>query len=330
MLAVMKSALDRILVGHADDATIRTGVTVLLCKRPTLAAVHVMGAAPGTRETDLLAAENTVTHVDAIVLSGGSVFGLDAAAGVTDILRQRGRGFPVGDQTVPIVPSAILYDLGNGGRKDWQSQSPYSALGRKAIRDATDSFLLGGVGAGLGATTANLRGGFGYAEMRLPDDAVVCAYVAVNAVGQVTMGTGPHFWAAPFEEDREFGGLGTTDVTPSLAKVRVKRPQNRALTAVENTTIGVIATNADLNRGQTKRLAMSAHDGYARAIWPCHTPMDGDVVFGLSTEERPAPDLILLNAAAASTMARAIAIAVYNTTSRPDDTLPSWEAKFDL
>lgn len=330
MLASMKSALDRILVGHADDATIRTGVTVLLCERPTLAAVHVMGAAPGTRETDLLAPENSVTHVDALVLSGGSAFGLDAASGVTDMLRQQGRGFAVGDQTIPIVPSAILYDLGNGGRKDWQGPSPYSSLGRKALRNAASSFQMGGFGAGLGATTANLRGGFGYAEMRLADDVVVSAYVAVNAVGQVTMGTGPHFWAAPFEQDREFGGLGTAEVTPNVAKVRVKKPPQRALTAVENTTIGVIATNAKLTRGQTKRLAISAHDGFARAIWPCHTPMDGDVVFGLSTEERPASDLILLNAAAASTMARAIAIAVYNTISRSDDTLPSWEAKFDV
>lgn len=326
----MKSALDRIRVGHADDATIRTGVTVLLCERPTLAAVQVMGAAPGTRETDLLAAENTVTHIDAIVLSGGSVFGLDAAGGVTDMLRQQGRGLRVGDQNVPIVPSAIVYDLGNGGRKDWSGPSPYSALGRKALRAASDSFQMGGVGAGLGATTANLRGGFGYAEMQLADDVQVCAYVVVNALGQVTMGTGPHFWAAPFEQDHEFGGLGCAEVTPATTAVRVKKPPKRALSAVENTTIGVIATNARLDRGQTKRLAMSAHDGYARAIWPCHTPMDGDVVFGLSTEERPAPDLITLNAAAASTMARAIAIAVYNTTSRADDTLPSWEAKFDL
>lgn len=326
----MKSALDRIRVGHADDATIRTGVTVLLCDRPTLAAVQVMGAAPGTRETDLLAAENTVTHIDAIVLSGGSVFGLDAAGGVTDLLRQQGRGFRVGDQNVPIVPSAIVYDLGNGGRKDWSGPSPYSTLGRKALRAASDRFQMGGVGAGLGATTANLRGGFGYAETHLSDDVRVCAYVIVNALGQVTMGTGPHFWAAPFEQDHEFGGLGCAEVTPETTAVRVKKPPQRALSAVENTTIGVIATNARLDRGQTKRLAMSAHDGYARAIWPCHTPMDGDVVFGLSTEERPTPDLITLNAAAASTMARAIAIAVYNTTSRADDTLPSWEAKFDL
>jgi D-aminopeptidase len=330
MLCFMKSALDRIRVGHADDATIRTGVTVLLCDRPTLAAVQVMGAAPGTRETDLLAAENTVTHIDAIVLSGGSVFGLDAAGGVTDLLRQEGRGFRVGDQNVPIVPSAIVYDLGNGGRKDWSGPSPYSALGRKALRAASDRFQMGGVGAGLGATTANLRGGFGYAETHLSDDVRVCAYVIVNALGQVTMGTGPHFWAAPFEQDHEFGGLGCAEVTLETTAVRVKKPPQRALSAVENTTIGVIATNARLDRGQTKRLAMSAHDGYARAIWPCHTPMDGDVVFGLSTEERPTPDLITLNAAAASTMARAIAIAVYNTTSRADDTLPSWEAKFDL
>nr|WP_306267518.1 P1 family peptidase [Pararhizobium sp. IMCC3301] len=324
----MKSALDTLLIGHADDSAIRSGVTVLLCQRPMLAAVHVMGAAPGTRETELLAPENTVSHIDAIVLSGGSAFGLDAAGGVVEVLRQQGRGFRAGDQTIPIVPAAILFDLGNGGKKDWHGPSPYTALGRAAINSAAETFQIGGVGAGFGATTANLRGGFGYTETRLADGVLVCAFVAVNAVGQVTMGEGPHFWAAPFERDSEFGGRGAPNLTPDIANVRVKTLQKRALTAVENTTIGVIATNATLTKGQAKRLAISAHDGYARAIWPCHTPMDGDVVFALSSEERPATDQLLLNAASASTMARAIAIAVYATAPRKDDTLPSWQAKF--
>lgn len=324
----MKSALDTVLVGHAEDSVIRTGVTVLLCRRPMLAAVHVMGAAPGTRDTELLAPENTVSHIDAIVLSGGSAFGLDAAGGVVEVLRGQGRGFRAGDHTVPIVPAAILFDLANGGRKDWQGSSPYAALGRAAINAAAQTFQTGGVGAGFGATTANLRGGFGYAETRFADGVSVCAYVAVNAVGQVTMGEGPHFWAAPFEQDNEFGGLGGAELNPQIAAVRVKTPRKHVLTAAENTTIGVIATNARLTRGQTKRLAISAHDGYARAIWPCHTPMDGDVVFALSGEEMPAPDLLMLNAAAASTMARAIAIAVYSAAPRADDTLPSWQAKF--
>lgn len=325
----MKSALDNLLVGHAHDEVLRSGVSIILCERPAVAAVHVMGAAPGTRDTELLSPENSVTHVDAIVLSGGSVFGLDAASGVTEVLRSQGRGFKVGDQNMPIVPSAILYDLSNGGDKSWQGVSPYMELGRTAIGNAKREFQIGGVGAGFGATTANLRGGFGYAETHLPDGVVVCAFVAVNAVGQVTMGSGPHFWAAPFEREQEFSGLGLPSMPDeSISAVNLKNPGGRALESAENTTIGIVATNATLSKSGAKRLAMSAHDGYAHAIWPCHTPMDGDLIFALSTEERENVDLVHLNAAATSTMARAIAIGVYSTQPRADDTLPSWRSCF--
>ncbi|PCJ84644.1 MAG: peptidase T4 [Hyphomicrobiales bacterium] len=320
----MRSALNSILVGHADNANLRSGVTVLLCERPLLASVHVMGAAPGTRETELLSPENTVSHVDAIVLSGGSAFGLDAASGVTESLRQQGRGFAVGDQVVPIVPSAILFDLTNGGDKSWNGASPYAQLGRDAMAAAHSDFTVGGVGAGLGATTANLRGGFGYAQTILNDGLMVSAYVAVNAVGQVTMGDAPNFWAAPFENNAEFGGLGLSQDIAGAAEVRLKQAPKPA----ENTTIGVIATNAKVSKAQAKRLAISAHDGYARAIWPCHTPMDGDVVFALSTEEIEYENVIVLNAAAASTMSRAIACAIYNVAPQQNDILLSWQQMF--
>ncbi len=320
----MKSAINTILVGHADDAQLRSGVTVLLCERPMLASVHVMGAAPGTRETELLSPENTVTHVDAIVLSGGSAFGLDAASGVTQMLRQQGRGFAVGDQTVPIVPSAILFDLTNGGNKNWGNVSPYAQLGRVALGSAAENFAVGGVGAGIGATTANLRGGFGYAQTKLDGGLIVSAYVAVNAVGQVTMGDSANFWAAPFEIDDEFGGLGLPQDIGGASEVRLKQAPKTA----ENTTIGVVATNAKMSKAQAKRLAISAHDGYARAIWPCHTPMDGDVVFALSSEETEFDDAIALNAAAASTMSRAIACAVHSVEPQKNDVLPCWRQNF--
>lgn len=325
----MKSALDVLRVGHAHDEVLRSGVSVVLCERPVIAGVHVLGAAPGTRETELLSPENSVTHVDALVLSGGSVFGLDSASGVVEALRSRGRGFKVGDQNMPIVPAAILYDLGNGGDKSWEGPSPYLELGRMAIRNVDSEFQIGGVGAGFGATTANLRGGFGYAETHLPNGAVVCAFVAVNAVGQVTMGDKAHFWAAPFEQSQEFGGLGfPATLEKNMSSVNVKNPGGRRLETIENTTIGIVATNATLSKSGAKRLAMSAHDGYAHAIWPCHTPMDGDLIFALSTEECEVEDLIQLNAAATSTMARAIAIGVHSTQPRADDSVPSWQSRF--
>lgn len=325
----MKSALDTLRIGHAQDEALRSGVSVILCERPAVAAVHVMGAAPGTRETELLAPENLVNHVDAIVLSGGSVFGLDAASGVVEVLRARGRGYKVGDQNMPIVPAAILYDLSNGGDKSWKGASPYVALGRYALENADIDFQIGGVGAGFGATTANFRGGFGYAETHLPDGVVVCAFVAVNAVGQVTMGDGPNFWATPFEQGTEFGGLGLPqNVDARISSVNLKNPAGRMLESVENTTVGVIATNATLDKSSAKRLAMSAHDGYAHAIWPCHTPMDGDLIFALSTEQRDPGDIMRLNAAATSTMARAIAVGVYSTQPRADDVLPTWQSRF--
>ena len=280
-----------------------------------------MGGAPGTRETDLLAPDKTVEQVDALVLSGGSAFGLDAASGVADALRTQGRGFAVGDQRVPIVPGAILFDLLNGGDKDW-AENPYKDLGQQALNTASQRFDLGTIGAGTGATTATLKGGLGSASLVLPSGVTVGALVAVNALGSATVGDTPHFWAAPFEMGAEFGGQGPAPAYPDTTQPPSKLAQHA------NTTIGIIATDAALTQAQCTRLATSAHDGFARALIPAHTPMDGDLIFAASTGaralENPIADTLTLGHAAALCMSRAIARAVYAATPAPGDTLPCW------
>lgn len=298
-------------VGCAHDETLKSGVTVLTANAPFTCGVHVMGGAPGTRETDLLAPDKTVQTVDAIVLSGGSAFGLDAASGVADALRSEGRGFAVGDVTVPIVPAAILFDLLNGGDKNWV-QNPYNALGINAYSSLSTTFKIGTAGAGFGATTANLKGGLGSASMQLPNGVIVGALVAVNAIGSATVGDGPHFWAAPFEENGEFGNLGPSSTYPS------GRPATKG--HAQNTTIGIVATNAKLTQAQCTRLATAAHDGIARALVPSHTPMDGDLIFAASHGEIECDDLIYLGHAAATCMARAIARGIYEARSNPFET----------
>ena len=318
--------IEGLAVGNAHDDIIRTGVTALICQKPCIASVHVMGGAPGTRETDLLAPDKTVQGVDALVLSGGSAFGLDAASGVVDHLRQAGRGFAVGDQTIPIVPAAILFDLLNGGDKNWAS-NPYAALGRQAAQAAGADFDIGSVGAGVGALTADLKGGLGSTSSYLPNhDVTVGALVAVNALGTATIGGTRHFWAAPFELDDEFGGLAMpTHAVPGASDLRIK------MRNPQNTTIGIIATDADLTKAECQRLAIAAHDGFARALWPSHTPLDGDLVFGLATGSKPRSEsldmLIDLSAAAAATMARAVARAVFASHPCPGDILPSWSTR---
>lgn len=311
-------------VGNAGDARLRSGVTVLAADAPFVAGVHVMGGAPGTRETDLLAPDRAVQEVDALVLSGGSAFGLDAASGVAEGLRDMGRGFAVGECRVPIVPAAILFDLANGGDKDW-SDNPYKALGRTALAAVSADFALGSAGAGTGATTVTFKGGLGSASTILPDGSTVGALVAVNALGSATVGEGPHFWAAPFEIDGEFGGLGPAASFPDPLSAPTKLAQHG------NTTIGIVATDAALTQAQCTRLATAAHDGLARALLPSHTLMDGDLVFAAATGARPAPDLaaqVLLGHAAACTMARAIARAIHAARPVPGDPLPTWSARF--
>ena len=313
-------------VGHADDARLKSGVTVVVCDAPAVASGHVMGGAPGTRDTEMLAPEQTVAAVDAVVLAGGSAFGLEAASGVMAGLAEAGRGFAIGPARVPIVPAAILFDLLNGGDKDWGTASPYPALGRAALSAASQDFALGSVGAGSGATTVNLKGGLGSASMRLDGGITVAALVAVNALGQATIGDTAHFWAAAFEQDGEFGGLGPPATYPPEATAL----RHKGQIAGASTTIAVVATDARLTKAEAKRLAVMAHDGFARALWPSHTPMDGDIVFSIATglHQDDAADLIAIGAAGAACMARAIARAVYEATPAPGDLLPTWHQKF--
>jgi L-aminopeptidase/D-esterase-like protein len=320
-----------LLVGNADEEKLKSGVTAILCEEPATAAVQILGGAPGTRETDLLEPHNTVETVDALVLSGGSAFGLDAASGAQAALVEAGRGFSVGPMRIPIVPGAILFDLINGGDKDWGRYPPYRELGFDAIKAAAAEFMLGSHGAGAGALTADLKGGLGSASAVLPGPgATVGALVAVNPVGTTTVAGSRHFWAAPFETGDEFGGLGYPHPFPADAtRLRIKYRESVPDNPRANTTIAVIATDAALTKAECKRLAIAAHDGFARAIWPCHTPMDGDLVFAVSTGKRKleGDSLLDLCAVASATTARAIARGVHAATASQDDLMPVWSSR---
>lgn len=316
-------------VGNATDPFIKTGVTVLTADRPFLASVDVMGGSPGTRETDLLAPDKLVEDIDALVLSGGSAFGLDAAMGVVDGLRRAGRGFRVGAATIPIVPAAIVFDLLNGGAKDWAA-NPYPALGVQALAAASADFALGSAGGGTGALTANLKGGLGSASLILPSGHTVGALVVANPTGSVTMGDAPNFWAAPFEVGGEFGGLGGRNGPLSFEETaRSKRDNNGPM---GNTTIAIVATDAILTKSQAKRLAVAAQDGIARGVSPSHSQVDGDLVFAVSTRHRPIEDPILdilrLGHAAAVCLSRAMARAIYLAEAAPGDPVPTWSQRW--
>lgn len=314
--------VDGIRVGNAHDAAVKSGTTVLAADRPFTASVHVMGGAPGTRETDLLAPDKLVTDINALVLSGGSALGLDAASGVANAMRAVGIGFDVEGQKIPIVPAAILFDLLNGGDKGWLD-NPYAGLGAAAWRARDVDFDLGSAGAGYGAVAGPVKGGLGSASVVLEGGVTVGALVAVNAHGAPAADGVPHMWAAPWEVGDEFGGLGpapagtTTDVTLT-----------GSLTPSQNTTIGIIATDARLDKAQCQRLAVAAHDGFARALVPSHTPFDGDLIFALSTGARdldsPITDAVGLGHAAATVMARAIARGVWQAEAAPGDLVPTF------
>jgi D-aminopeptidase len=314
-------------VGHAQDDRLASGVTCVLFDEPAVASVDVRGGGPGTREVELLDPARTLDHIDAIALSGGSAFGLEAAAGVQAFLRQQGRGYAVRTARVPIVPGAILFDLLNGGDKNWGRYPPYRELGYDAAAAAGLEFALGSAGAGLGATTANYKGGLGSASARI-EGFTVAALAAVNAVGSVTIGNGPWFWAAPYEQGDEFGGHGLPPaVAPEALAPRVKGMDPA------NTTLVVVATDAVLTKSQAQRLAVMAQDGLARAIMPVHTPLDGDVVFAAATGRRPLGDPVLdlmrIGAASAHAVARAIARGVYAATALPlPGALPGYRDKF--
>lgn len=319
-----------VLVGHAAEAALASGVTAIVFERPAVASVDVRGGGPGTRETDLLAPERTVERIDAVALSGGSVFGLDAAAGVVAALAERGRGFAVGTARVPIVPGAILFDLTNGGDKAWGRFPPYRELGYAAAQSAGRQLALGSVGAGLGARTATLKGGVGSASSVWGDPGLTVGAIAVvNALGSATVGEGAHFWAAPFEIGDEFGGLGPApDVTPD-AWFPARKP-----VAGANTTLALVATDAALTKSEARALAVMAQDGLSRALVPCHTPLDGDVVFAAATGSVPlagdrVATLALIGHVAAMTLARAAARSVFEAARLPfDDAQACWRDRF--
>ena len=307
-------------VGQAHDERLRSGVTVLLMDRPAIAAADVRGGGPGTRETRALDEAGIAPAIHGLALSGGSAFGLDAATGVQSFLRQKGIGFEVGPVSVPIVPQAILFDLLNGGDKEWGKRPPYQDLAYRACEEASPACALGSVGAGYGASTERYKGGLGSASSRY-GEITLGALAAVNAAGNTTIGSTPHFWAAPFEQGDEFGGHGLPDALPGDAlEPRLKGA------AGENTTLCVIATDAALDRAALKRLAIMAHSGLARAVYPVNTPLDGDIVFALSCGALPLKDhvhdLARLGALAANTLARAIARAVYEASAYGEGALP--------
>ena len=311
-----------VLVGNAGDAGLRSGATVVLAESPMTAAVDVRGGGPGTRETDALDPACLVEAVDAVVLSGGSAYGLDAAGGVMSWLEARGRGFKVGEAVVPIVPAAILFDLLNGGDKDWGETPPYRDLGVRAAEAAAGDFALGNAGAGLGAVAGGLKGGLGSASFVFEGAGgaplTVGALAVANPFGSVTMPGTNAFWAWALEQNGELGG----QAPPSAPLAEPGLDYAGAGTLAANTTLVVVATDAALSKAQAGRIAIMAQDGFARAVRPVHTPFDGDTVFVLSTGARPLADplgdVAKLGMLAADCTARAIARGVYEAEGLGD------------
>ncbi len=318
--------VDGVLIGNAEDEAACTGVTVVLPEAAAAAGVDVRGGAPGTRETDALEPTCLVERVDAVCLAGGSAFGLEAAAGVMAWLAARGRGFPIGSARVPIVPAAILFDLLNGGDKDWGQVPPYRALGLRACEAAGRETGLGNVGAGLGAWAGALKGGLGSVSAVTEDGIQVGAVMAANPFGSVTMPGSATLWAWALEQDGELGGQAPPDL-----RAAIDLDYRPAAMAGANTTIGVVATNVALDKAQARRLAIMAQDGVARAVRPAHTPFDGDTLFVISTARRalgePAPEAIArLGMMAADCAARAIARGVYS--AEPLGEMPGYRALY--
>ena len=324
-----------VLVGNAHDARAATGATVAIFEHSTVASVSTLGGAPGDRAVTLLEPEMTRGLIDAVVLSGGSLFGLDAAGGATSVLASQGKGAQFGGIRLPVAVQAILFDLMNGGEKDWikapmAHRPPYWELGRDAALAASEEFALGSVGAGLGATTANLKGGLGSASMRMRQGFTVGALAAVNAVGMATIGDTAQFWAGAYEQGAEFGGRGwPTSVSPEALAIRFKGQPVQATA----TTIALVATDAKLTKAECKRLAIMANDGLGRALRPVHAPSDGDTVFAAATAriETMMDPLLLteIGAAAADCLARAVARGVYEAKALPyPKAVPDWKQRF--
>jgi L-aminopeptidase/D-esterase-like protein len=314
------TAIDGIKVGHQTLTTRPTGCTVVLVEGGATAGVAVRGAAPGTRETDLLDPENLVEKVNAIVLSGGSAFGLDAASGVMRYLEEHKVGFKFGPAYVPIVPATVLFDLPVG---DNPMIRPDAACGYQAATLATSGPIAeGSVGAGAGATVGHfaggkpMRGGLGTAAISLPSGLVVAALVAVNAGGDIVDPATGQIVAGSRAADGRF-----IDARKAMRSGELDRPRPG-----ENTTLGIVATNAKLTKAQAKKIADMAHDGFARAIVPSHTMGDGDTIFSLATGAHTGEaNISLIGGLAAEAVAQAILRGVNQATS-----LPGYPAARDL
>ncbi|MGQ9625425.1 MAG: P1 family peptidase [Anaerolineae bacterium] len=316
--------VDGIKVGHATDSQALTGCTVVLCEKGAVAGVDVRGSAPGTRETDLLAPTNLVEKVHAILLTGGSAYGLAAADGVMRWLEERGVGFPVGVGVVPIVPGAVLFDLALGDPK----VRPSAQMGYAACRSASGGPVEeGNVGAGTGATVGKLfglewamKGGLGTASVELRSGAIVAALVAVNAFGDVVDPSSGRILAGARQPE---GGFVNTALALQRMAFKEEVPGTLEVpgTFPTNTTIGVIATDARLTKAQATKLAQMAHDGLARAVRPAHTLFDGDTIFALSLGEKEAP-LNALGAAAARAVEEAILRGI--RTAEGVGGIPAW------
>lgn len=313
-----------LLVGQATDERVASGVTVIHCNGGWPAAVDVRGGGPGTRETEALAPENLIGRAHAVVLAGGSVFGLAAADGVATALSARRIGLTLrpGSPAIPIVPAAVLHDLGNAGDKDWGLDPPYRHLGIQALDNASADFALGSIGAGRGAMAGLIKGGMGSASIDLGQGLIVGALIALNSIGSALMPDGTTYWAWPFELNGEFGGAKP----PAVQRIVDPAPDESRLKALgrlqpgANTTLGVVACSAALTNAECKRIAMMAQDGIARGVRPAHTPFDGDTLFALAggaveldTQSQRAAQVGRLGSAAADCVARAIARAVFHS-----------------
>jgi D-aminopeptidase len=307
------------LVGNAHDEKLKSGVSVLYNNKPFKAGVHIMGGAPGTRETELLSPDKLVKKIDSIVLSGGSAFGLDASSGVVDYLKARGRGFRAGNSIIPIVPSAILFDLNNGGNKNWKF-NPYRKLGETAFKELGKEFQVGSIGAGNGATTGDLKGGLGTSSIIFKDRFVIGALVAVNAVGSTCFPGTNKLYADYYLNDKLDRSIKTEEKTLGSIK-----NLNQG-----STTLGIVCTNIDFDIADLTRIATSSHAGIARAVYPSHTPFDGDLIFSassgkISNKSITDEDLMLACHFGAVCITKAIGNAIKNATSVENDLVKVWK-----
>ncbi len=318
--------IDGIRVGNAEAVVLCTGTTMVLFDQAVTGAVDIRGGSPATRETDLLSPDCVVDAVDAICFSGGSVYGLAAADGAVGWLSEQGRGFEVGPFRAPIVPAACIFDLGSGGGQKIMVEPPYRALARAACESATDGdFDLGNAGAGLGACAGRIKGGLGSVSALADDGLQVAALVVANPAGAVTLPNSPAMWAWPLEQDGEFGGIRPTGLEQGHD---MDLPGESRIGG--NTSLALVATNADLSKAGAKRVAIAAHDGLARAIRPVHTPFDGDTIFAVATGTLTRPselmDLARIGSLAADCVARAAARAVYAAADL--GTVPSYRSVY--